>query len=798
MDLTPKDKDLIVRTIIGEAGNQPDEGQAAVAHVILNRLNSGKYGNNAAGVVLAPRQFETWDVRPQELATIPRTSKIYQKVGAIVDGAANGEIEDPTGGATHFLQEETVRDRRGGSLPNWAQGKGLKIGAHTFFNPGGALAMNQEKAPEDFLGAFIKSSSAPAVKSASDPKSDVPDYLGTFLKAKEGEAPAVVAPPAVQTLSPPPVPPAGGLPAPASVTPPGDQGPSEFQERTLKPLKNALLNGPQTVATDYLGRLKELADQNAGIVGEGIKDWTTGNTATGAGKAGLGALGYLMSPIGAIDKPIEKMTGNKGFAEKAAMVVPGTGAGKVANAARPTVKALSDLVKDVGADNLPAIIKRMEANPNLTLMDVAPAVRGNAAGLATDPRNVPAMTHLNEFQKTRMAGRPNAALNAFEDVLGPTPNVKQTVDDLKAAAQKTGKELIEPAIASAKPVDVTGVVQNIDKQFPAAMLRQLKEGNYKGPDLTTKEKELWSLRERLRGDWKDRDQMFLDADKAHDLQKELRLGSSDPQFGYQGRQVRRELVDAIDQAADKKYKPALKQYADDKSVEEYFKHGFDLFSNPTSAEKSLANHPDMWKAKAEDASKVEIEAAKKGAMLGAHTRIANMRKGIDIPEGSFAHQRLAALVGDKEASKIVNILNDWRSIAETDNLLTKNSATALRQAGQKNREVREGKTGQDILQSMMPAAVFSTATHLMSGGNPILSALVGGTTIAGGKLANVAGKAHDVASNRAYAQWASAMGPKKDDLLEILREAARRSDPSSKSQKLIDLVPSPLLQALPR
>jgi hypothetical protein len=129
-------RDATIRTVIGEAGDQSPDGQAAVANVIANRLASGQWGDNAKAVVLAPGQFEPWQTRPAELARINRNSKQYRDVGQIVDSVASGDTPDLTGGSTHFLQPETVRARRGGSLPDWAQGPAITIGAHNFYSPG--------------------------------------------------------------------------------------------------------------------------------------------------------------------------------------------------------------------------------------------------------------------------------------------------------------------------------------------------------------------------------------------------------------------------------------------------------------------------------------------------------------------------------------------------------------------------------------------------------------------------------------------------------------------------------------
>lgn len=137
--MTPDDRDLMIRTIIGEAADQPEEGQAGVAHVIMNRLRSGRHGSSPSDVVLARGQFEPWQTRARELMGISPQSRQYQRMGDLVDRVAGGEHEDPTNGATHFLEEAIVRRRRGGSLPSWASGDGQRIGDHTFYAPEGRV-----------------------------------------------------------------------------------------------------------------------------------------------------------------------------------------------------------------------------------------------------------------------------------------------------------------------------------------------------------------------------------------------------------------------------------------------------------------------------------------------------------------------------------------------------------------------------------------------------------------------------------------------------------------------------------
>ena len=51
------EKLLIARVVYSEARGEPFEGQVAVAAVVLNRFESGKFGKSIAKIVFAPDQF---------------------------------------------------------------------------------------------------------------------------------------------------------------------------------------------------------------------------------------------------------------------------------------------------------------------------------------------------------------------------------------------------------------------------------------------------------------------------------------------------------------------------------------------------------------------------------------------------------------------------------------------------------------------------------------------------------------------------------------------------------------------
>lgn len=148
MNLSPEDQDWIIRTVIGEAANQGDVGQRAVAHVILNRARGA--GQGVRDVVLAQGQFEPWGTpaTAQRLMSYAPTSPTYQRVSQILAPVFAGRDQDPTGGATHFYAP-AAQASLGRRPPSWDNGAGFDIGDHRFFRLGysGSSAGNRHGIP---------------------------------------------------------------------------------------------------------------------------------------------------------------------------------------------------------------------------------------------------------------------------------------------------------------------------------------------------------------------------------------------------------------------------------------------------------------------------------------------------------------------------------------------------------------------------------------------------------------------------------------------------------------------------
>tara|TARA_R100000541_G_scaffold2442_1_gene8850 strand:+ start:1311 stop:1841 length:531 start_codon:yes stop_codon:yes gene_type:complete len=136
----PKDKEILARTIYGEASNQGEEGMIAVGNVILNRYNSNlpKYKTKniegITGVVLKPYAFTVYNDKKNEnynrMINATKEDKTYAKALDIAEKLLTGKIKDNTDGATHYFNPDEAD-------PYWKDSPLMtplkKIGNHSFY-----------------------------------------------------------------------------------------------------------------------------------------------------------------------------------------------------------------------------------------------------------------------------------------------------------------------------------------------------------------------------------------------------------------------------------------------------------------------------------------------------------------------------------------------------------------------------------------------------------------------------------------------------------------------------------------
>lgn len=92
--------DILAWTMLGEAGGEGTQGMADVGHVVLNRLNTGRYGSSLTDVALAPKQFSTWNSGAggnDPKGKYPKDSREFQRARQLAAQVVAGEIPGPPG-----------------------------------------------------------------------------------------------------------------------------------------------------------------------------------------------------------------------------------------------------------------------------------------------------------------------------------------------------------------------------------------------------------------------------------------------------------------------------------------------------------------------------------------------------------------------------------------------------------------------------------------------------------------------------------------------------------------------------
>lgn len=138
--LSYEDRDALGRVSYAEAGNQGEEGIAAVVFTILNRVNSGHFDSTVQGVIDAPNQFEPatraggWRyLRPLDPWQTVQFDTILNLILA-------GRLPDLTNGALFFQNAEIVAARAArGRVSSYLVDFGgtppvAEIGDHRFYD----------------------------------------------------------------------------------------------------------------------------------------------------------------------------------------------------------------------------------------------------------------------------------------------------------------------------------------------------------------------------------------------------------------------------------------------------------------------------------------------------------------------------------------------------------------------------------------------------------------------------------------------------------------------------------------
>lgn len=422
---------------------------------------------------------------------------------------------------------------------------------------------------------------------------------------------------------------------------------------------------------------------------EGLNDLASNKPASGVGKTAMGALGTVFSPVtglieGGVATPIADITGSKRIGDAAGAVaglgLPVVKGAGIVTGALPKNTSLAALVEHIGRENLPAAVAAMKANPRLGPADLSPKVLQSTQELFVN--GGPAVNYLKTTSDARMAGSKNAIIDAYDTSGGVSPDLAGKVLELSNAAKKVGTDAIQPAIAGAKPVDVTNTMAEIDKILKPGVMNVVTSES--GLPLTAVKKELAQIKAYLGN----KDEMRTNADDLHKFQSGLRTTAeslmrsstaADKELGKSLMNVRNNLVADIDVASGGKYKPALSKYRDEMHISDSFKEGYD---GVFSGSKKMENDPSFTKKWFDGLTDHEKQAAREGARARIATEIGSARNpalaGESFARSDFNQDKLAVLFGKDEAAKLVKTLQEERTIADTHNKIVGGSQTAMR------------------------------------------------------------------------------------------------------------------------
>jgi hypothetical protein len=447
---------------------------------------------------------------------------------------------------------------------------------------------------------------------------------------------------------------------------------------------------------------------------------------------------------------------------------PRVGAVAAANKIAPSSSAVNRLVEAIGPENVPSVVNRLKENPRLTIADASDPVRTMTQGLI-DPAQPKVQNLVSERVKERHATLPEAVNSAYTEAMGPAPNVVHMVEGLKDRARKAGSEAIQPALANAKPVDVSPVIKAIDEKLKPGVTALM--GDTKLP-LSELEQELVRFKSRL----SDGENQIFDPQKLHRIQSDIgdqafQLSKSpnpkDRMLGSQLRGFNEKLIDQIDASSGGAYRPAREKFKDAKDIHEAFDSGFDTLKNRAGV-KGLEDRPEALNEWMKTATPEEVVARRLGTRADIDQKIKSAKNqalaGESITRIEYNQEKLKTLFGDKEAGRLIRVLKDAQDEAATNAKLMAGSKTAETLAGQKALEVRKVGGGNPLQYFGLAAAEMLGQGAGLPGVGTALSLAAKGTHMAGQKGMQL----HDLARNFEFAKNALASGPTREAAIERL------------------------------
>lgn len=342
--------------------------------------------------------------------------------------------------------------------------------------------------------------------------------------------------------------------------------------------------------------------------------------------------------------------------------------------------ALSKITKAMQADGLTpdAVQQRLaQLGPNATLADVGPNLQQTAAGLVAKPGE--ARSIVQNAMRAREAGANSRITQELDNTLGPAP-VPSQVDAGLAASQDTVAQGYAPLFENARAVNTQTIANDLDAatanlRGPAQAAVQRVRGMLDIPgtaELDPHPQALFQTRQAIDG---------------------LLATEDNPQVIRQLTIVRQNVDRSLAEAV-----PGIKdvdaQFAELARQRGAVGQGQTVLDSGRTAPRPQELAQQMQEGALPQGAQIGPSAVPIRLREGARAEIdrivgtnANDRVALQRivkGEGDWNPQKLATLFGPDRAQRILNVLDAEKTFADTNNFVTRNSATAARNEAVKN------------------------------------------------------------------------------------------------------------------
>jgi hypothetical protein len=517
----------------------------------------------------------------------------------------------------------------------------------------------------------------------------------------------------------------------------------------------------------------------------------------------------------------DNIAGKVDTAKRAGNALQEAGAEKFA----PSTAAVNELVKQVGPGNIPAAVARMRENPRLALVDVSDPVRTSTQGMV-DAGQPKAQSLISTTVRQRAVERGDVANSAFTEAMGPSPDISIMLNGLKAQAREAGQKAIQPALENAKPVDVTPVIQAIDKELKPGITALMDPGTRL--PLSELQQELVRFKQKLTTG----SEQAFDPQALHRIQSDMgdqafQLSKSpnpkDRLLGSQLRDYNEKLIDQIDAAAGPvpippghvrigleggakyvdvpegraglekladpefiaknsqpsdigAYRAGRAKFKDAKDIHEAWDEGFDVLKN-RSGVNGFADRPEALREWMRTATPEQVAAKRLAVRADMDQKLNGVKNGglagETITKIPYNQEKVRDLFGEKEGNRLIRVMKDASDQAETNSRIIKETKTFETFAGNRALKVPEIEPFHlgSMTHALLPSALAEGAAHY-AGLPPGLTGagLLAAGTLAGGlkKGVQIFNQNNALERNFHFARNALATGPAREDTINAL------------------------------